>query len=174
VTRIVSNMVVAVGLLGGLLYHQAANASAGQVARGKYLVTLAGCSDCHTPGALLGKPDRSRLLGGSNVGFEIPHLGVFYGPNLTSDKKTGLGGWTDKQIMTALQTGRTPNGRTLAPSMPWRHFAKLTPADAQAIVAYLRSLPHVKNQVPGPFGPTEKPTSFVMKVVAPGGAPGAK
>jgi cytochrome c len=55
----------------------------------------------------------------------------------------------------------------LAPIMPWRALANLTKEDALAIAAYLQSLPPVRNKVPGPFGPTEKPTSFVMKVVAP-------
>ena len=57
-----------------------------QVARGRYLVTIAGCSDCHTPGALLGSPDMKRYLGGSDVGFAIPGAGVFVGENLTPDK----------------------------------------------------------------------------------------
>jgi len=58
------------------------------VARGKYLVTIASCHDCHTPGYFLGKPDMARYLGGSDVGFELPGLGVFVGPNLTPDKAT--------------------------------------------------------------------------------------
>ena len=66
-----------------------------QADRGKYLVTIASCHDCHTPGYFLGKPDMARFLGGSEVGFELPGLGVFYGPNLTPDKETGIGGWTD-------------------------------------------------------------------------------
>ena len=57
----------------------------------------------------------------------------------------------------------------LAPIMPWHAFANLTPEDARAIVAYLKSLPPVKNKVPGPFGPTETATGFVMKIVPPGG-----
>jgi mono/diheme cytochrome c family protein len=136
--------------------------------RGKYLVNIAGCNDCHTPGYFLGKPDTARFLGGSDVGFELPGLGVFHGPNLTPDKETGLGGWTDAQILTALQTGARPDGRMLAPIMPWHAFANLTPQDAQSVVAFLRSIPPVKNKVPGPFGPTEVPTGFVMKVVPPG------
>jgi mono/diheme cytochrome c family protein len=140
-----------------------------QVERGKYLVTIASCHDCHTPGYFLGKPDMARYLGGSDVGFEIPGLGVFHGPNLTPDKETGLGGWTDAQIIAALQKGNRPDGRMLAPIMPYHAFANLTPQDAQAIVAFLRSVPSVKNKVPGPFGPTETPTSFVMKIVPPGG-----
>jgi hypothetical protein len=66
-----------------------------------------------------------------------------------------------------MQKGVRPDGRMLAPIMPWRALADLTPADAQAVVAYLRSIPPVKNKVPGPFGPSEKPTSFVMKIVPP-------
>lgn len=62
----------------------------------------------------------------------------------------------------------------LAPIMPWKALASLTPEDALAIVAYLRSLPAVKNKVAGPFGANEKPTSFVMKVVPPEGAPAPK
>ena len=65
------------------------------IARGKYLVAIASCNDCHTPGYFLGKPDMARFLGGSEVGFEMPGLGVFHGPNLTPDKATGLGNWTD-------------------------------------------------------------------------------
>ncbi|HUZ67796.1 MAG TPA: c-type cytochrome [Beijerinckiaceae bacterium] len=170
-TRKLFKATLAAGLALSMLPLGAANAANRLVARGNYLVTLGGCSDCHTPGSFFGKPDMARFLGGSEVGFDIPHLGAFYGPNLTPDKKTGLGGWTDKQIITALQTGVTPSGRMLAPIMPWRSFAKLTKRDARAIVAFLRSLPPVKNQIPGPFGPNQKPTSFVMKIVAPEGAP---
>jgi mono/diheme cytochrome c family protein len=141
-----------------------------QIARGKYLVVLGGCTDCHTPGYFFGKPDPARYLGGSEVGFEIPGLGVFHGPNLTPDKETGIGDWTTEQIVTVLQTGQRPDGRMLAPIMPWRALAQLTKEDVTAIAAYLKSLPAVKNKVPGPFGPNEKPTSFVMKIVAPEGA----
>ncbi len=139
------------------------------VARGKYLVTLGGCQDCHTPGHFFGKPDMARALGGSEVGFDIPGLGTFYGPNLTPDKDTGLGKWTDAQVMAALRTGVRPDGRVLAPIMPWRSLAMLTDQDAAAVVAYLRSLPPVANTVPGPFGPGETPTSFVMKILPPPG-----
>jgi mono/diheme cytochrome c family protein len=138
-----------------------------QVARGKYLVTFGGCNDCHTPGYFFGKPEMARFLGGSEVGFEIPGLGVFHGPNLTPDKETGLGNWSEQQIADAIQTGKRPDGRILAPIMPWQAFAELTKADALAIAAFLKSVPAVKNKVPGPFGPTEKPTSFVMKIVPP-------
>ena len=150
-------------------FSSAARAADPQVERGKYLVNLAGCNDCHTPGYFFGKPDMARFLGGSDVGFEMPGLGTFVGPNLTPDKATGLGGWTDAQVVTALQKGARPDGRMLAPIMPWHAFAGLTKQDADAIVAFLRSLPPVDHKVPGPFGPDQAPTTFVMKIVPPPG-----
>jgi mono/diheme cytochrome c family protein len=138
-----------------------------QIKRGKYLVTLGGCTDCHTPGYFFGKPDMGRFLGGSEVGFEIPGLGVFHGPNLTPDRETGLGKWSVEEIGKAITAGQRPDGRVLAPIMPWHAFANLTGEDVRAVVAFLQSLPPVNNKVPGPFGPGEKPTSFVMKIVAP-------
>jgi mono/diheme cytochrome c family protein len=154
-----------VAALVGLAGVATLQAQTSEVERGKYLVVLAGCTDCHTPGYFFGKPDQARYLGGSDVGFQIPGLGVFHGSNLTSDKETGLGSWTKEQIIAAMQTGKRPDGRELAPVMPWRAFASLTKSDADAIVTYLMSLPPVKNKVPGPFGPNEKPTGFVMQIV---------
>lgn len=153
---------VAIGSIAAML--QPAEADA-RTDRGKYLVTLGGCSDCHTPGNFLGHPDMAKFLGGSDVGFAIPGLGVFVGRNLTPDKETGLGKWTTQQIITAFTTGVRPDGRILAPIMPYRDFAKLTKSDARAIVAYLKSLPPVKHEVAGPFGPSETPTVFVMTVL---------
>jgi mono/diheme cytochrome c family protein len=148
-----------------MAFINAAAAQQAQAERGKYLVAIAGCNDCHTPGYFFGKPEMNRYLGGSEVGFEIPGLGVFHGPNLTPDPETGLGKWSIGEIVTALQTGKRPDGRELAPIMPWRAFANLTKDDATAIAVFLKSLPPVKNKVPGPFGPSEKPTAFVMKIV---------
>jgi len=106
-----------------------ASADDAQIARGKYLVTIAGCSDCHTPGALLGSPDMKRYLGGSDVGFAIPGAGIFVGQNLTPDNETGIGSWTSDQIVTSLRTGKTPEGRDLFPVMtrtrrPSRPFSR--------------------------------------------------
>jgi mono/diheme cytochrome c family protein len=143
----------------------AALAADAQTERGKYLVEISGCSDCHTPGNFLGHPDMTRYLGGSDVGFALPGAGVFVGPNLTPDKGTGLGAWSAQQIVTAITTGVRPDGRMLAAIMPWRDLVHLSKADALAIVAYLKSLPPISHQVPGPFGPTEKPTVFVMTVL---------
>ncbi|HEY4173233.1 MAG TPA: cytochrome c [Rhodopila sp.] len=139
-----------------------AQAASPQVERGKYLVTIMGCTDCHTPGHFFGHPDEARYLGGSDVGFGIPNLGVFVGPNLTPDDATGLGKWTAQQIVTAITKGERPDGRFLAPTMPWRGFAALTQPDALAIAAFLKSLPPVHNKVAGPFGPNETPTVFVL------------
>jgi hypothetical protein len=61
---------------------------------------------------------------------------------------------------------KRPDGRELAPIMPWRAFANLTKDDATAIAMFLKSVPEVKNRVPGPFGRSEQSTSFVMKIVA--------
>jgi mono/diheme cytochrome c family protein len=135
--------------------------------RGKYLASFAGCDHCHTPGYFLGHPDMTRAFIGSDVGFKVGDLGVFVGPNLTSDKETGLGNWTDAQIAAAFTTGVRPDGRILAPIMPWRSFAKMTKSDVAALVAFLRSLPPVTNKAPGPFGPNDKPPIFVMTLVPP-------
>jgi mono/diheme cytochrome c family protein len=158
-------LVGATAAILGSVFIKTTVAQNAQVERGKYLVNVAGCLDCHTPGYFFGKPEMDRYLGGSEVGFEIPGLGVFHGPNLTPDPDTGLGKWTIEQIVTALQTGKRPDGRELAPIMPWRAFANLTKDDVTAIAVFLKSVPVVKNKVPGPFGASEKPTGFVMKVV---------
>jgi len=151
----------------GLAAVQTAKADPAQVERGRYLVMLGGCNDCHTPGYFLGKPDFERALSGSEVGFLIPDLGVFHGRNLTPDVETGIGSWSEDDIVKALRTGERPDGRILAPIMPWKSLAVLTDEDAYAIAAYLKSLPPVKNAVPGPFGPDEKPTGYVMAIKPP-------
>jgi mono/diheme cytochrome c family protein len=139
-----------------------------QVARGKYLVGIAGCNDCHTPGYFFGKPDMARFLGGSEVGFEIPGLGVFAGRNITPDKETGIGNWTEDEIITALQTGMRPDGRQLAPIMPWHAFASLTSEDVTAIAVFLKSLPPVSNAVPEPVSPGQAVTTFMFRILPPG------
>jgi mono/diheme cytochrome c family protein len=149
--------------LGSWTHNAAAQQT--QVQRGQYLVTIMGCTDCHTPGSFLGHPDMTQFLGGSDVGFAIPGRGVFVGRNLTPDPETGLGKWTTQQVVTAFTTGVRPDGRILAQIMPYEDFKSLTRADALAIAAYLKTLKPVKHAVPGPFGPSETPTTFVMTVV---------
>jgi mono/diheme cytochrome c family protein len=122
-----------------------------QVKRGHYLVELAGCGHCHTPGHFRGREDTSRELAGGDVGFEVPGAGTYVGPNLTPDIETGLGKWTDKQVATAIRGGVRPDGRVLSPVMPWPEFSHMSDADLKAIIAYLRALPPIVNKVPGPF-----------------------
>ncbi len=152
----------------------AARADDARIERGKYLVTVIGCGDCHTPGNFLGKPDMARFLGGSDVAFEVPGLGAFAGSNITPDKETGIGNWTTEQIVTAFQHGVTPDGRELAPSMPWRDFAALSQEDATAIAVYLQSIPPVAHRSEGPFKPGEKVTSFLFRILPPGQTAAAK
>jgi hypothetical protein len=90
------------------------------------------------------------------VGFEIPGQGVFVGRNITPDKETGIRSWIPEEIVKAIQTGERPDGRILAPIMPWHAFAKLTADDAMAIAAFLQSLNPVSNQLPGPFKPGKR------------------
>jgi mono/diheme cytochrome c family protein len=137
------------------------------LARGKYLATIMDCAGCHTPGIFSGKPDFGKTLGGSEIGFQIPGLGIFYPPNLTPDEKTGIGSWTKQDIVTAIRTGVRPDGRILAPIMPWKSYSALTDADAQALAAYLKSLKSVEHQVPAMIGATEKPSAPYLSVAAP-------
>jgi mono/diheme cytochrome c family protein len=144
-----------------------ASADDAQIARGRYLVIVAGCSDCHTPGALIGAPDMKRYLGGSDVGFSIPGQGVFVGENLTPDKETGIGSWTSEQILSAIRTGKRPDGVELSPVMPYSAFSHLSDEDAQAIAAFLKSLPAVSNKNVGPFKSSEPVTINVSAVLPP-------
>jgi len=136
-----------------------------QIERGKYLVGIIGCSDCHTPGGISSKPDPKRYLAGSDIDIDVAGLGVFTPPNITPEKTTGLGGWTNQQIVTAITTGVRPDGRILSPAMPWSDFSHLTKSDAVAIAVYLKSIPPVKNKVPGPAAPTPGPANYLESIV---------
>jgi mono/diheme cytochrome c family protein len=146
---------------------QSTKAKDSRVKRGEYLATIMDCGGCHTPGVFLGKPDASRPFAGSEVGFQIPGLGVFFPPNLTPDKATGLGSWSEKEIVAAIRTGVRPDGRVLAPAMPYKHYGALTDADASALAAYLKSLPPVVNQVPPMTGASQKPSGPYLTVAMP-------
>ena len=133
-----------------------------RIARGKYMVELLNCGSCHTDQALLGKPDKARFLAGSRVGIAYSNPlkekfpGVLYPANLTPDPETGLGKWTDEQILQILRTGIDPYGYHTLSVMPWTVYSKLSEEDAQAIVAFLRSLPAVKHKVPANVLPGSK------------------
>lgn len=145
----------------------ASRASAAQVARGQYLVAIMDCGGCHTGGALLGKPDPARVLAGSEVGFEVPGVGVVYPPNLTPDRETGLGRWTDAEIVRAFREGQSRDGRGLVPVMPWPSLAVLNEADTKAVVAYLRSIPAVKFAAPKNSKMGETPPAPYQAIVQP-------
>ena len=127
---------------------------ADQIARGHYLVTVTGCNDCHTPGYLFGSPDTSRRLSGSELGWKGP-WGVSYARNLTPEPRTGIGAWSEGDIVAALRTGKRPDGTMLLLPMPWPDLAALTDEDAMAIAKYLKTLPPVTHRGPDRLAPGE-------------------
>ena len=117
---------------------------------GEYLAgPIAHCADCHTPMGSEGRRDQTRLFAGGSP-FHGPY-GTIYATNLTPDKETGIGKWTDGQIIAAIY-GVRPDGRQLQPPMPWPYYKeKISNGDLKAILAYLRSLKPIQNKVPAPL-----------------------
>ncbi|MER3474246.1 MAG: diheme cytochrome c-553 [Armatimonadota bacterium] len=152
----------------------ASQTSANLVERGKYLVTVAACEECHTPlkpGTQGPERDESRRLSGhpQNAKLSPPKFSVsgwsgaisetgtaFYGPwgiafaaNLTPDDETGIGIWDEEMFINAIRSGKHwGQGRPIAPIMPWHYYAQMSDDDLKAIFAYLKSLPPIKNEVP--------------------------
>ena len=146
-----------------------------RIERGKYLVTIAGCNDCHTPWKMgsngVPEPDMTRMLSGHPEGMKMPPppapsgpwlasfaatqtayagpWGVSYAINLTPDQNTGIGIWTEEMFLKTLRTGKHfGTSRPIMPPMPWYWMAKATDEDLKAIYAYLRSIPPIVNHVP--------------------------
>ena len=162
-----------------------------RVERGKYLVNLGGCNDCHSPKIMTARgpvPDTTKLLSGcpgglSTMDFDpkivgqgqwivsrgdltawVGPWGISYTANLTPDKKTGLGNWTEDRFIKALRTGKhLGEGRPILPPMPWESFALLKDDDLKDIFAYLQSLPPINNKVPDPQTPDEFAKFTMMK-----------
>jgi mono/diheme cytochrome c family protein len=109
-------------------------ASADLVARGKYVFGATGGCGCHT------EKDRPVNSGGRK--YEGP-FGTVYSSNITPDRQTGIGGWTDEQIITAIRLGRRQNGERLIPVHPYPVFNGMAAEDLRALVAFLRTLPAV-------------------------------
>ena len=157
-------------------------AAGARAERGRYLVGAMGCNDCHTPfkmGPTGPEPDMSRALTGHPAGLTMPPApelppgpwvwvgagtntafagpwGVSFTANLTPDKETGLGDWTEQQFMQALRTGRHQGkGRPILPPMPYRMIGTLSDEDLKGVFAYLQSLAPVHNRVPAPVDPAE-------------------
>jgi len=142
------------------------------VERGKYLVELIGCGHCHTPmkmGPQGPQHDEARMFSGHPSGAELPPppalppgpwnaitggmtawagpWGISYGANLTSDKETGLGAWTEEMFVAALKTGKHLGmGRDFLPPMPVYPTASVE--DLKAMFAYFMTVPPVSNEVP--------------------------
>jgi mono/diheme cytochrome c family protein len=153
-----------------------AAASADQIARGKYLVLIQDCNGCHTP-FKGGEPDLTRMLMGHPASEKItpPKLQAgwdvaisstntaWYGPwgvsfttNLTSDRATGIGNWTEAMFVNAIKTGKHLGaGRPILPPMPWKMYSNATDADLKAIFAYLKTVPAITNKVPDPLPPAK-------------------
>ncbi|MDB5642467.1 MAG: cytochrome [Hyphomicrobiales bacterium] len=110
------------------------------VERGEYLVRgIMGCGDCHTPRTNPPGP----YLSGGNKQF----AGQANSANITPDVETGIGGWSDEQIIRAMRDGKRPDGSTIGPPMPVRDYRGVSDDDMKAVVAFLRTVPPVKNKV---------------------------
>jgi len=154
-----------------------------QIQRGEYLVTMAGCNDCHTPwvfdpdlgipriemsrmlsGHPQGAPDPAASPGPGDIGvigptftsFAVP-FGVMYSANLTPDIETGTGTWTEEMFLGIFRKGRHlgGDGRGVLPPMPWWWFRNMPDEDLIAVFAYLRSIPPIYNPVPEQAVPEE-------------------
>jgi hypothetical protein len=149
------------------------------VERGRYLVTIGGCHDCHTPKVFTEKGpvlDETRLLSGHPVeaslaAFDVSsvgpdgwilfnnHLtaavgpwGVSYAVNLTPDKETGIGRWTVEAFVESMRTGlHWGAGPPILPPMPWMNWVEAKEADLRAMFAYLQSVEPIRNEVPLPL-----------------------
>jgi mono/diheme cytochrome c family protein len=122
-----------------------ASAAETPLERGRYLMqSIVACGNCHTAQGPNGPVAGMELAGG--LRFEEPPFSAV-APNITPDKATGIGNWTDAQIVTALRDGRRPDGSLIGPPMPMGLYRNISDKDAAAIVAYLRSAKPVVNKV---------------------------
>jgi mono/diheme cytochrome c family protein len=131
------------------------------VERGRYLFTVASCAFCHNPNG----------AGGAKISWQPS--GTLWTRNITSDRKTGIGAWTDDQIARAIRSGVTPDGRTLHwQGMIWDQASNWDEEDIRALVAYLRTLPPIAHQIPAARPPSPDDcavyTLWVAQSVVPG------
>ena len=117
------------------------------VERGRYLVEVLGaCGNCHTPKGPQGDVPGKHLAGGFQL--DDDGFGTWITPNITPDPETGIGRWTDPEIIRAIREGKRPDGRTLGPPMPFDLYRRLADSDVKAMVAYLRTVPPIRQVVP--------------------------
>ncbi len=114
--------------------------------RGRRLLELANCTDCHNSFDARHRPLPGMYLAGG-FAFPVPGKGTVYAPNLTPDPLTGIGRWTDEELVRAIKAGIGRDGRSLY-VMPWTAYAGLDEEDLRALVAAMRVLPAVGNPVP--------------------------
>ena len=151
----------------------AAPNAAGDPVKGKYIFAASVSCDCHGPDLAGFKPSAAPGQGGEI--FSGP-FGSVPAPNITQDKATGIGGWTDAQIINAIQNGVDNSGAQLFPIMPYASYHFMSQSDAADLVAYLRTVPAVSNSVPDrklngpvpalpplPTSPATAPTSGVER-----------
>ena len=132
-----------------------------KIERGEYLSIICACNDCHTPGTLFGEPDFERKLSGSELGWSGP-WGTTFARNLTPNPETGIGAWSEDDIVKAFRTGQRPDGTTLLPPMPWQMYARMTDEDAYALAAFLKSIPVVAHKVPDRLPPGAKAMGSII------------
>lgn len=118
--------------------------------RGSYLVNaVMACDGCHTPRTPTAGFVADKRLAGGSILFDEPEYTVL-GANITPDLETGIGGWSDAELKRALTEGVRPTGVPLAPSMPFTFYKILTPRDLDAVVAYVRTVTPLRNEVQTP------------------------
>lgn len=122
-----------------------------RVARGSYIVNqAASCGACHTPregNSILGGERTDAYLAGGSVFNEAEVDATLAIPNITPDVETGVGGWTDDELMRAIRDGIHRDGHLLIPMMPFTSYQHMSDEDVRSVIAFLRSIPAVKNKV---------------------------
>ena len=115
--------------------------------RGKYLMEgLVGCGNCHATPNEATTPAFQRSLSGGQL-FDEPMFKV-YAPNITPDLATGIGGWTDAQLVRSIREGVRPDNSVIGPPMPISFYRNFSDKDLHAIITYLRAQPPIQNKVP--------------------------
>lgn len=159
---------VALFILAVLLLNGARADAATPTERGQYLVTIAACRGCHTPRDA-GAP---ALSGGTRFGNGPAAVSA---PNITPDVETGIGSWSDQQIVTAIRQGVRPDGTRIRPPMPQAAYRFMSDQDSEAIAAFLKSVPPVHHDVArsaaqGPTPERDQPAPAVSSDIATGDA----
>ena len=119
--------------------------------RGQYIATaLSGCLYCHTPHdwKTLGEPMTAGMEGAGGVMPYSDLPGRVVAPNITPDKETGAGSWTDDELARAIREGIGHDGRALFPLMPYGQYRQMSDEDVASVIVYLRSLPAVRQSLP--------------------------